>query len=305
MNAVLRLQIGLLAIGDGDCALVQPCATFVPLSPLSDQKRAWHVVRRDDVNNEVRRALDLFDPVERVPEAQPLDRLMVETCPLVIVSDEVRAELVSRDVRVWTVGYHRTPDLLFVAGAGGDAPMRWAATPYDMSRAGHTQIALVDRVLRAATGGAIDEPSLMLAAELQRLGWDDWSRPVAERAHARQVIEMVRDDPEEARACFYDSLQSSFARHFGARSVPPYDEATVRTVRAMRTASGPEEVRIEDAGVFRRESSPEVVVAIPNSPDDWVAKWFTAFDVVAIDPFGATSRVLRIPTAYRYVRRGR
>jgi hypothetical protein len=266
----LRRVIGLLGVErDAYLAYVrwEKAATFRPLPfKIDDWRGQIHVVERAAVPDEVRAAIDLFWPAEVTPPEQAMDRAMLQSTGLTVVSDEVRAALMAAGVRVWTIGYHRNPGLLRIAAAGGrDAPplliehvslgnevaLRPIGRPAGVAwRSGAAERDRIDRLLRAVSGGLLTEATVLLAKQIDLDGWSTGTGSAEARAAIREGIAMARD-PEVGEYC--ESLQWLGVRFFGEEVAAA--EANP-AVAALASADGPAEVVVMGLGRFWRELLP-------------------------------------------------
>lgn len=316
-------ELGLLGVErDHSCAYArwQPASTFRPLpSKIDDWRSHVHLVQKAALPAAVCTELDLFLPESLTPPEHPLDRLMLQATPLVVVSDEVRAELLHHGVRVWTVGYHRNPALLHISALGGAQPPLWIEqvreefTVLDPSDSGSLRPQgrppemdwqglggdrdLLDRILRAASDGVLDEASILLARQIEQDGWRSLTETRASRRGIRDTIDFVRASQNEAWGHECESMLYDPVAFFHAQPPPDPDAAHGAAVASLSTESGPLEVEVSGMGRFHREVQPAVTLRIarPNPSAGWLSS-LSRDGLVA-----AGEARLLLPAVHRYV----
>jgi hypothetical protein len=284
---------------------------------IDDWKSQRHLVEKASLTPAVCDALSLIVPDAHVLPTRRLDRAMLAATPLVIVGDGLRAPLLDRGVRVWTVGYHRNPGRLRLIGQGGAAPTVWIeqvmfslfdgpelpgapvgrpkrAPWYGWSHDADT----LDRVLRAASGGALSEPAVLLADEIARGGWGNLHAPADARRRDRELIEMIDADPQEAEECCYADLRWASHARWNDTEDAAATPALARAVAELASAAGPERVIIEGVGEFWREVLPAMTLRVetPGVSDGWLPP--VSHDA----PPSPTPSTLRLPATHRYAR---
>lgn len=316
-------ELGLLGVERDHCcayARWQPASTFRPLpSKIDDWRSHVHLVQKAALPAAVCTELNLFLPEALTPPEHPLDRLMLQATPLAVVSEEVRAELLHCDVRVWTVGYHRNPALLHISALGGAQPPLWIEqvkeefTVLDSSDSGSLRPQgrppemdwqglggdrdLLDRILRAASGGVLDEASILLARAIEQDGWRSLTQTRAARQAIRETIEFVRANQHEERAHAYESLLYDQASFFRDRPLPAPDAAHSAAVASLATESGPPDVEVSGMGRFYREVQPAVTLCIVRPHPN--AGWLSSLSREGLVPAGEAR--LLLPAVHRYV----
>lgn len=302
----------------------EPPAVYLPLPrKIDDWKSQLHLVEKASLTPAVRSALSLIVPDAQVPPERRLDRAMLAATPVVTIGDGLRAPLLDLGVRVWTVGYHRNPALLRLIGQGGGAATVWieqvmyslfvadnGEPPLDLpaAPAGRPKKApwhgwvhdadRLDRVLRAASGGVLSEPAVLLAHEIACGGWGNLHSPEKARRGDRELLEWIEADPQEAEACGYASLQWNSHARWNDTEDAAATPALVRAVAELASAAGPEQVEIEGLGTFWREVLPAMTLPVeaPSEHGGWLAP--VSHDA----PPSMEPRALRLPATHRYVR---
>jgi hypothetical protein len=284
---------------------------------IDDWKSQRHLVEKASLSPAVCDALSLIVPDAHVMPTRRLDRAMLAATPLVTIGDGLRAPLLGRGVRVWTVGYHRNPGRLRLIGQGGAAPTVWIEQElFSMFAAQELPGAPVgrpkrvpwygwvldadrlDRVLRAASGGVLSEPAVLLADEIARGGWGNLHAPEDARRRDRELNEEIDADPQAAEeGCYADLRWASWARWNDTEDAAA-TPALARAVAELASAAGPAQVEIEGVGTFWREVLPAMTLQVetPGAGDGWLA-------VVPHDaPPSMTPSTLRLPATHRYAR---
>jgi hypothetical protein len=244
---------------------------------------------------------------------------MLRSLQIAVIADDLREPLIARGVRVWTVGYHRNPDLFRLIGEGGPEPPVWIeetkyslflfppndmagpiGRPADVPWYGwFHDVDALDRLLRAATAGVVDEPSLLLAHRLPDLGWGDLVKPRAERRQVGEGIEMVDEDPAAARELvYYDAMKYTRWSLWHDQLPPAPDPETRRGVEVMARPNGPPRVHLAGVGDFFRETLPRATIHLspPEPSDGWLPRVRPGF---APPP----ARALELAETFRYARR--
>jgi hypothetical protein len=96
-----------------------------PCYRLDDWKGHVHLVAKASLLPSIRGSLYLRLPEDVIPPDRRLDLAMVRGTSLVTVSDELRAVLLEKGVRVWTVGYTHHSSLFRLLAVGGGEPLLW------------------------------------------------------------------------------------------------------------------------------------------------------------------------------------
>lgn len=327
MHALVRC-LGVLAVErDAWFGYVrwEPPAVYSQLPyKIDDWKSQRHLVEKASLSPAVCDALSLVVPDAHVMPTRRLDRAMLAATPLVTIGDRLRAPLLEHGVRVWTVGYHRNPGILRLIGQGGGAPTVWIEQSTPMMLAGADDAGpqpdlpdapvgrpkhvpwygwshdadTLDRVLRAASGGVLSEPAVLLADEIARGGWGNLHASEDARRRDRELIEMIDADPQTAEECCYADLRwASVARWDDADDAAATPELA-RAVAELASAAGPQEVEIAGVGTFWREVLPAMTLRVdtPSDSDGWLA-------AVAHDaPPSLSPWALHLSATHRYVR---
>lgn len=304
----------------------EPAAVWMPLPhKIDDWKGQVHVVAKLQLPRSVREELCLQLPEDQIPPEHRLDLALARATAVVTVSEELRAALLARGVRVWTVGYHRNPGVLRVLGYGGSDPAVWieqnkyALFGLDEPRVlapilpgppigrpanvpwygwGH-DIDWLDRFLRAATGGVLDEPSILLADRLAREGFGNLHAPDAGRRTDDELRRMIADDPQAAEDGCYAELAWTSQRHWNGDEDAAATPTLTRAVAALASAEGPATVEVEGVGGFWREVLPpmQLVIKPPRPSDGWLP---AITDELPDAP--AQAWLLDVGAVHRYVR---
>lgn len=228
---------------------------------LRDWKTEVHLVERRAIPEQSARDLGITLPEDLLDaERVPLTRRAAATSPLLAVSPEDADRLLALGVRVYTVGFERRADDVFwVSAVGGGEPKLDVSAPYhdllgaalgrrDADRDGEEDDALdalrashfLDRILRAVTGGAVDERridqamamhGLVTTPVLKRGAWTATRATPEAATRAAQVLEeQLRQIEERAEAQREDAERVAEALAEAAPeqqtiTVPVYGEA--------------------------------------------------------------------------------
>src|SRR6185437_9512237 len=132
----------------------------------------------------------------------------------------------------------------------------------------------IDRILRAATGGVLDEPSILLAEALGREGFGNLHDPADERQRHAGVLRIIAEDPQAAEEGCYADLRWTWRRWWNGHEDAAATPALARAVAALASAEGPARVEVEGIGDFWRERLPaNRLPIIPPSPHDgWLPR---------------------------------
>lgn len=304
----------------------EPTAVWLPLpQKIDDWRGQVHLVAKLYLPRSVREDLCLQLPEDQIPPEHRLDRAMARAATLATVSDELRAALLARGVRVWTVGYHRNPALFRLLGAGGSertvwieqckyeffgldegremaplVPGRPIGRPPKVPWFGwHHDDDWLDRILRAATAGDLDEPSILLADGLARAGFGNLHEPEAKRRADDEFRRMIAEDPQTAEECCYAHLAWTSLRHWNDDEDAAATPTLARAVAALASAEGPAGVEVEGIGAFWREELPPMQLRItPPRPSDG----FLPAIVSDLSDAPAHARLLGVGEVHRYAR---
>lgn len=273
----------------------EPAAVWLPLPhKIDDWRSQVHLVAKVQLPGSVREELCLQLPEDQVPPEHRMDLAMARATAVATVSDALRAALLARGVRVWTVGYHRNPAFFRLLGTGGSERTVWieqckydffgldepgGMAPLPGSPSGrapqvpwygwHHDDDWLDRILRAATGGMLDEPSILLADGLARAGFGNLHEPEAKRRAGDEFRRMIAEDPQAAEECCYAHLAWTSLRHWHDDEHAAATPTLVRAVATLASAAGPAGVEVEGLGAFRREVLPPMQLRItPPRPSD-------------------------------------
>jgi hypothetical protein len=219
---------------------------------LRDWKTQVHLVERRALTKTISRDAGLVLPESQIdPERAPYVHRFAAAAPLVQVDEREEARLMELGVRVYTVGFERrVDDVLWVLAAGGGEPPLEVTAPYhDLLHAALGRGAeehfeedreilersgFIDRVLRAATRGVVDEVridrAIMLRsfgeiAHYQGIGVD----PRRERLAPDEATHRARGLEAQLRAVHEraETMQEDAARVVAAlEQAAPEDEST-------------------------------------------------------------------------------
>lgn len=305
----------------------EPAAVWSSLQPKLDEwKGQVHLVTKASLSPSLREALYLLLPEDQIPPDRRLDLAMVRATSLVTVPDELRATLLAQGVRVWTVGYHRNPAIFRLVGEGGGEPTLWIEQGlYELFDPGsgvdlspilpgpplgrppaipwygwNADIDRLDRVLRAATGDVLDEPSVLLAHEIAREGFGNLHEPEAERRGQYEMKQMIAADPEAAEEGCYADLPWTWQRRWKGDEDAAATPELARAVAALASAGGPTSVEVAGIGAFWREELPpmRLIIAPPRESEGCLPA--IPGLVRAMAP--THERELRVRATHRYAR---
>ncbi len=124
----------------------------------------------------------------------------------------------------------------------------------------------LDRILRSASGGVLDEPSILLAEMLGRERVGNLHAPEAERRADGDIQQLIATDPQAAEEGCYADLQWTSWRHWNGDEDAASTPALARTVAALASADGPPGIEVAGVGAFWREALPpmQLVVTPPR-----------------------------------------
>jgi hypothetical protein len=288
-------------------------ASWQPSGPnLNDWKGQVHAIDKATLSSGVREQLCAVLPEDRVSAALPRMREMLSATPLAIVRATDRASLLELGARIYTIGYHRNPDLLRIVAAGGGQPAVWIEQHYYYFGSAH-DLHQLDRVLRAATFGVVDESAVLLAKAIDFNGWNELTATVEERRAARSAAvelreelgELAEDDwaiamLEEADFSLDRVLEHeerSVCREHGAE--PPAE--TLAVAQALATGEL-DRVRVvvgQESLTFWLEQLPELSLLRQVPTRD---EWLEPFEPLWPDgPPNMDEGRLHVPASHRYV----
>lgn len=259
---------------------------------LNEQKHQSHLVEKATLTPALREALALRLPEETVDPAYPGERAMLAATRLLEVGEgALREALLERGVPVWTVGWHRVPELFRVAVTGGAAPVQLCGYQLDLDAvlgpgtppgAGSAVpsggavgvlpgFTLLDRLLGALSDGRLSEDDVLLAEHIGRSGYRAHRAPLEERQREQAFLAELDADPALAREAFLESARWSWMSPTH-QDQPVADADTAALVAALRAGEGPAAVEVRGIGRFVRQELPPVTLRFDGrvSAEGWL-----------------------------------
>ncbi|MBI2396058.1 MAG: hypothetical protein HYV09_41225 [Deltaproteobacteria bacterium] len=249
------VHVGHAESPEGAVVATGPAAGWITPKGITEWSQELSVIVRSDLSEALREELGLTLPENRIAKSRhPLAHRAAETLLIVAVTSDVVPKLVERGVRVHTVGYDRvTGGFVYFGEGGSDKPinihgdllemiapaLEGGSSNEDIQR--HLD-GFIDRLLRHASNGALDELSVELANALPRLSTD---------ARGLQGVDL---DAFEAEAT--SNAEASKKHEEGAR----------RLAAALSQANGASTVDVPLFGQARRKTRPAMEILVGGEP---------------------------------------